>query len=152
MIERRPAGVSDETIEALGKTSEAGEYLIRARGALYEFHQLMGHADLLLGDGADALAAAGHRVEADDLRSEVIGRNAVDGRWTFQLVEEYDALFYGPVQTHLRRLEERLVEGRRHVFESELKEQRRTSGRSGHEHRPPMAWSDVIETDPDPAD
>ena len=52
VIARRPDGVSDATVEAVGKTSEASEYLIRARGALYEFHQLMGHADLLLGDAA----------------------------------------------------------------------------------------------------
>jgi len=150
VIERRPDGVTDETVEALGKSSEAAEYLIRARGALYEFHQLMGHADFLLGDAADALAAAGHPAEADQLRSDVIGRNAIDGRWTFQIVEEYDALYYGPVQDHLRQLQDDLIEGTAHVFEAELKEQRRSRGRRGHEHRPPAAWTDDVETDPDP--
>jgi hypothetical protein len=150
VIERRPTGVSDETVEALGTSSEAAEYLIRARGALYEFHQLMGHADLLLGDAADALASAGYPAEADRLRAEVVGRNAIDGRWTFQIVEEYDALFYGPVQLHLQQLQDRLVDGRPHVFEAELKERRRSRGRRGHEHRPPAAWADAVETEPDP--
>ena len=42
--------LTDETIAAVGKVSEALEYVERARGHLYSFHQLMGHADLLLGD------------------------------------------------------------------------------------------------------
>ena len=150
MIARRPDGVSDATVEAVGKTSEASEYLIRARGALYEFHQLMGHADLLLGDAADALAAAGHADEAHSIELDVIGRNALDGRWTFQVVEEFDDLCYRPIQTHLRDLEARLMEGSRHVYESELKEKRRTSSRTGQEHRPPSAWSELVETDPQP--
>lgn len=144
---RRPHGVSDELVEALGKTSEASEYLIRARGSLYEFHQLMGHADLLLGDAADALESAGEPVAAERLRLDIVGRNALDGRWTFQVVEEFDAIYYDPAQEHLRKLEEDLLEGRRHVLESELKEQRRSHGRPGHEHRPPSAWSAELETD-----
>jgi len=149
VIARRPDGVSDATVEAVGKTSEASEYLIRARGALYEFHQLMGHADLLLGDAADALAAAGHADEAHRIELDVIGRNALDGRWTFQVVEEFDDLYYQPIHAHLRDLEARLMQGSRHVFESELKEKRRTSTRPGQEHRPPGAWSQVVETDPE---
>ena len=40
----RPAGVDDATVEATGKLSEALEWVERARGHLYEFHQLMGRA------------------------------------------------------------------------------------------------------------
>src|SRR4051812_11587099 len=149
-MERRPPGTSDATVRAVGKASEAAEFLIRARGALYEFHQLMGHADFLLGDTADTLDGAGHPSEADRLRAEVIGRNAIDGRWTFQIVEEYDALYYRPVQDHLQQIQDRLMDGRPHVSESELKESRRTRGRAGHEHRPPEAWSEAVETDPSP--
>ena len=43
-----PAGVSDETVDALGKLSEALEACERARGHLYEFHQLTGSADIAL--------------------------------------------------------------------------------------------------------
>jgi hypothetical protein len=46
----RPEGASDDTVAAAGKFSEAYEYVIRARGHLYSFHQLMGHADALFGD------------------------------------------------------------------------------------------------------
>lgn len=149
-MERRPADAADDLVAAVGQASEAAEHLIRARGALYEFHQLMGHADLLLGEAADALAAAGETGAADGLRQDVIGRNAIDGRWTFQIVEEYDDQYFGPVQAHVRRLEAELMGGQRHVFESEMKADRRTSGRRGHEARPPAAWSDDVETVDDP--
>ena len=145
-VDRRPPRVSDATVEAVGTTSEASEYLIRSRVALYEFHQLMGHLDLLLGDAADALSAAGHGHEADALRDEVIGRNALDGRWTFQIVEEYDALYFEPVLHHLRALEAHLMDGRRHVHESEMKERRRSHDRPGHEARPPSGWTDAVDT------
>jgi hypothetical protein len=49
----RPEGVDDATVEAVGAVSEALECVERARGDLYSFHQLMGHADLLLGEACD---------------------------------------------------------------------------------------------------
>ena len=39
---RRPEGVSDETVAAVGKFGEALEWVERARGHLYDFHQMMG--------------------------------------------------------------------------------------------------------------
>lgn len=47
---RRPAGVSDETVTAVGKLSEALEVVEHARGLLYGFHRLSGKADLALGE------------------------------------------------------------------------------------------------------
>lgn len=132
----RPGGTSDATVEATGKVSEALEYLERARGRLYDFHQLMGHVDLLLGEAADSLAAAGHDPQADRLRTEIVGRNVVEGRWTFQLVEEFDDGYWTDVRAHERRVRETLLDGRRHVHESEMKESRRTHGRTDHESRP----------------
>ena len=45
--------------EVTGKLSEALEYIERARGHLYSFHQLTGHADLLLDDVIEAADGAG---------------------------------------------------------------------------------------------
>ena len=42
---------ADDAVEAVGKMTEALEFVERARGHLYSFHQLIGHADLLLGEG-----------------------------------------------------------------------------------------------------
>jgi hypothetical protein len=133
---RRPDGVDDATVEAVGKVSEALEWVERARGHLYELHQLLGHADLLFGEAADALADAGHGGLADELRTAVVGRNVIEGRWTFQLVEEFDDGYWSDARRQERRIRDELVAGRRHVFESEMKEDRRTHGRRHHESRP----------------
>ncbi len=44
----RPDGLSDKTVEALGGPSKALETTERARGRLYDFHQLTGTADFQL--------------------------------------------------------------------------------------------------------
>ncbi|WP_072691350.1 hypothetical protein [Rhodococcus marinonascens] len=133
---RRPRGVSDDTVAALGKVSEALETVERARGHLYSFHQLIGHADQQLGEAADALQEAGHVELAGRLRTELVGRNVLCGRWTFQVVEEFDDHYWSPLREHERSVRTELVEGRRHLFEAKMKEERRTHGRTGHEARP----------------
>jgi hypothetical protein len=61
---------------------------------------------------------------------------AATGRWTFQIVEEFDETYYRPVAAMEQHVRDALMGGRRHVFEAELKERRRTHGRPGHEARP----------------
>jgi len=138
----RPPGVDDATVEATGKLSEAFEYVERARGHLYELHQLMGHADALFGEAADDLDAAGHPDVAARLRTEVVGRNILQGRWTFQVVEEFDVAYYDVVRAEVRQVEDTLMGGARHVYESEMKDRRRSSGVPGHERRPPRVETD----------
>ncbi len=77
LMQRRPDGVDDDTVEAVGSLSEALEYVERARGHLYSFHQLMGHADLLLGETCDKLRSAGHGEIADTLATDMVGRNVL---------------------------------------------------------------------------
>ena len=125
---RRPEGTDDATVEAVGAVSEALECVERARGELYSFHQLMGHADLLLGEACDKLRAAGHDAVADRLEKEVVGRNVLHGRWTFQMVEEFDDNYWSVFRDHERRVRDELQQGVRHVFEPDMKERRRTQG------------------------
>jgi hypothetical protein len=132
----RPAGTGDGTVAAAGKLSEALEWVERARGRLYDFHQLLGRADFLFEDAADLLDEAGHADHAELVRKEVVGRNVLEGRWTFQIVEEFDGGYWEPLRAAERRVREELVGGRRHVLEAEMKEQRRTHGRPRHESRP----------------
>ena len=132
----RPDGVSDETVEALGKLSEALEVVEEARGHLYAFHRRCGEADLMLGDAVDLLREAGHGAVADRLTEDLVGRNIVEGRWSFQVVEEYDATYYDVFKTHERAARDELASGRPHLFEAEMKEDRRTRGRRHHEARP----------------
>ncbi|HEV7813003.1 MAG TPA: hypothetical protein VGO99_08540 [Leifsonia sp.] len=132
----RPPGVSDKTVEALGKLSEALEVVEDARGHLYAFHRMTGQADFALGDAARLLREAGHAELAERLETELIGRNVIDGRWTFQIVEEYDDGYHAEFTALEREARDQLVDGRRHLYEAELKEARRSRGRSGHEARP----------------
>ena len=132
----RPDGVTDDEVAAAGKAGEALEWVARARGRLYDFHQMVGRADLLFGEAADLVEGAGHAALADHLRAEIVGRNVLDGRWTFQVVEEFDRTYHDAVVAAEARVRDELVGGRRHVFESELKERRRTPGRADHEARP----------------
>ncbi|MEO6469913.1 MAG: hypothetical protein ABIP21_12510 [Acidimicrobiia bacterium] len=133
----RPHQASDGEVQAAGKVSEAQEWIERARGALYTFHQLIGHADLLLDDAVELLRKCDQNDLAELVRTEVIGRNVIDGRWTFQVVEEFDDGYYSTAVAANERVLDELMQGRRHVFEAELKEARRTHGRAGHEAQPP---------------
>jgi len=132
----RPDVMDAATVEAVGAVSEALECVERARGELYSFHQLMGHADLLLGEACDRLRAAGHDAVAERLETEVIGRNVLHGRWTFQIVEDFDDNYWSVFREHERRVRDELQRGVRHVFEAEMKERRRSHGKPGHERRP----------------
>ncbi|WP_067486679.1 hypothetical protein [Actinomadura hibisca] len=125
-----------ETVEAVGELSKALETLERARGHLYSFHQLLGTTDFTLGDAADQLAAAGHKGWADEIRDELVGRNVLEGRWTFQIIEEFEELYYEPFRELERRVRDDLAGGRRHLHEAQLKRERRSKGRRGHEATP----------------
>ena len=132
----RPDGVSDATVAALGKLSEALEVVEHARGLLYGFHRLTGQADLALGEAVEALRESGAAELADRIETELVGRNVIEGRWTFQIVEDYDDGYYATFRALERRARDELADGRRHLFESEMKEDRRTHGRRHHESRP----------------
>ena len=133
---RRPAGLDDTTVQALGKLSEALETTERVRGHLYSLHQLTGHADLQLDDAVELFRKAGHDEVADRIERELIGRNVIAGRWTFQIVEDYDDAYWSVFRAIERDARDGLAGGRRHLYEAEMKERRRTNGRPGHEARP----------------
>jgi hypothetical protein len=131
-----PPGVSDATVEALGKLSEALETADRARGHLYSFHQLTGSADIALGEAVAALREAGHLEIADTLEHDLVGRNVVAGRWTFQIVEDYDDNYWSVFRGLEEAARKELVGGRRHLFEARMKQSERTAGEKGHEATP----------------
>src|SRR4051794_26019265 len=133
---RTPPDVGDETVAALGKLSEALETCERARGHLYELHQLTGSADIQLGEAVRALREAGHDVVADRLDTELVGRNVVAGRWTFQLLEEYDDGYWSLFRELEKDARDDLAGGARHLFEARLKESERSAGRPGHDATP----------------
>jgi hypothetical protein len=133
---RRPDGLDDATVAALGKLSEALETVERVRGHLYSAHQLIGQADFGLDEAVSLFMQAGHTETAERIERELIGRNVIPGYWTFQIVEEFDDGYYDEFREIERDARVRLAGGRRHLHEAELKERRRTHGRPGHEARP----------------
>ncbi|MGC9501761.1 hypothetical protein [Streptomyces sp. WG7] len=133
---RRPEGVSDETVEALGSLSKALETTDRARGHLFAFHQLTGTADFELDRAVELLRKAGHTEWAERVRTEILGRNVIPGHWTFQIVEAYDRTYYQAFRDLERAAVDRLAEGRDHLYEAELKEARRTRNHPDHTARP----------------
>lgn len=135
-LDRRPAGVDDATVEAVGKLSEAFETIEEMRGRLYGLHRLTGSADLALGEACEQLRDAGHAELAAQLEDELVGRNVLGGRWTFQVVEEFDDGYYADFKRLEKQVRDQLMAGRRHVFEAEMKADRRTPGRPGHEATP----------------
>ena len=123
-------GADDEstdprTVDAVGKATEALEYVERARGHLYAFHQLIGRADFLFEESSLLLADCGHRQEADSLWQNVVGRDVLEGRWTFEIVERFDDDYYEAVRSEVLRIEHRLVAGHRHAHEEVLRQRRR---------------------------
>jgi hypothetical protein len=129
-------GVTPETVDAVSKLTKALETTERARGHLYAFHQLIGEADRRVEDAMHLLRDAGHADWAGRLERELFGRNILEGRWTFQIVEEFDDGYW----TFFRELEAAvradLQAGRRHLREAGMKEDHRTDGERGHESRP----------------
>jgi hypothetical protein len=128
--------LDDTTVEGLGKLSEALETVEYARGLLYGFHQLTGKADRLLQDAVELLQKAGHAALAADLDRELVGRNVIADRWTFQVVEDFDANYWSTFRALDARAREELAGGDRHVLEARMKQAERTAGHPHHEAGP----------------
>ena len=123
--------MSDATVDAVGKLSEAFEVIEDARGSLYRFHRMSGRADFALGEAVDMLRDAGHTELADRIDAELLGRNVLPGMWTFQVVEGYDDTYYSLFQRLVTEARETLTGGERHAYEARLKAERHTQTDDG---------------------
>lgn len=129
-------GLADQaTMQAVGKLSEAAETIEVARGHLYAFHQLTGSADFALEEAIALFRKAGHDDFAELLSRELLGRNVLPGRWSYQVIEDYEETYH-EVFRDVERQSRELVQGMRHVYEAWLKTTRRTAGARGHEASP----------------
>jgi hypothetical protein len=131
-----PDGVDQATVDAIGTLTKALETTEWARGHLYAFHQLTGEGNRLVEEAIPMLRDAGHGAWADRLERELFGRNVLEGRWTFQIVEEYDDGYWQLFRELERAVRDDLTGGRRHLREAGMKEDQRTPGEPGHESRP----------------
>ena len=137
--DRTRPDLDDTTVEALGRLSEALETVDQARGFLYAFHQLTGKADRLLQESVELFEQAGATRLAADLDRDLVGRNVVADRWTFQIVEDFDAGYWGAFRAYDERAREELSGGDRHVLEARMKQRERTHGHPRHEAGPSLA-------------
>ena len=136
--DRTRPDLDDTLVEGMGKLSEALETIEQARGQLYGFHQHSGKADLLLQDAVELFRKAGHTRLADDLDRDLVGRNVIADRWTFQVVEDYDANYWSVFRAFDQRARDELSDGDRHVYEARMKQRERTKGHPGHEAGPAL--------------
>jgi hypothetical protein len=125
-VGKEQAVIDDTTVQALGKLSEALETTERARGHLFEMHQLTGTADFQLDEAVSLFMQAGHTEMAERIQRDLIGRDVVPGHWTFQLVEEYDDGYYAEFRAVELAAREKLAGGRRHLHEARLKKLRQS--------------------------
>jgi hypothetical protein len=131
-----PDGVDQATVDAVGTLTKALEITEWARGHLYAFHQLTGEGNRYVEEAIPLLRDAGHPEWADRLERELFGRNVLEGRWTFQIVEEYDDGYWSLFRDLERAVREDLTAGRRHLREAGMKEDQRSHGEPGHSARP----------------
>jgi hypothetical protein len=122
VAKKRPDGMSDDTVAALGKLSEAMEVIENARGLLYQFHRMAGTADLTLQEAVDQLREAGHRELAAEIDEVLIGRDVLPGLWTFQIVEAYDSHYWQVFRDVEQEARSRLGGVPHHLYEAEMKQ------------------------------
>jgi hypothetical protein len=132
-----PDGVDTNTVDAVARLTKGLETVEWARGHLYAFHQLTGEGNRYVEEAIPLLRDAGHAEWADRLERELLGRNVLKGRWTFQVVEEYDDGYWTLFRELEAAVRDDLTAGRRHLREATLKEQQRTPGAPGHSAEPP---------------
>jgi len=136
--DRSRPDLDDATVTALGALSESLETVEQARGLLYGFHQLTGKADRLLQEAVGQFREAGHTRLADDLERDLVGRNVIADRWTFQIVEDFDASYWSAFRAFDQRARDELSDGDRHVLEARMKQRGRTPDHPRHEAGPAL--------------
>ncbi len=113
---------------AEAKLSEALEYVNRARGHLYSFHQLVGHADFLLDEVIEAADKAGRPEISELVRSTLYGANVLSGRWSFEVVDDFDGNYYAAWRDVEEQVRQQLSGGKKHGYEARLKAERQAKG------------------------
>jgi hypothetical protein len=117
--------IPDDELWALHQVELAGEWFERAFGTLLEAHHCTGRAQVILLQAADALDEAGRGELARHART-VAALDAVHGRWTYQMVDEFRSHMLDPVRELDSRVRSAISGGVRHSYEANQK--RNTEG------------------------
>jgi len=109
------------------------EHLHRGYGHLVAFHHEVGRGMDRLNDAREKLRRSGHDAWADVLRDDLLPSGAVDGRWTYEVVESFADGFLTPAAEFEAEVREALADGRQHV--TERQQQREWRERSEDDQR-----------------
>lgn len=140
-IEREgPPELSEAEREALHEVELGVENLHRAHGHLVSFHHNTGRAMDHLARAERLLRESGHDDLANSLRDEYLPRGVVPpcdseettaGRWSYDILEKFQATFLEDVVGFGDRVHEQLADGWRHV--AERRQEREWKRRAGHD-------------------
>ncbi|MFB6155230.1 MAG: hypothetical protein ABEJ22_04995 [Haloferacaceae archaeon] len=109
--------LTEEERQALHEIEVGTEWFHRAHGHLVAFHHAVGHGMDHLEAARRSLRAAGHDELASDLRTDLLPRGVVDDRWSYDLLESFQAGLLADVLDYEELSRERLADGERHVAE-----------------------------------
>jgi len=109
--------LSEAEQSALHSAELGVEWLRRAHGNLVEVHHATGHAMDHMQEAEATLRDCGHTDLADQLRDELLPSGAVEDRWTYDLLETFEAGLLTNVTDHERQVRETLADGERHITE-----------------------------------
>ena len=104
---------------ALHELQLGGEHVQRAYGHLLAFHHQIGRAMDRYAAAEPHLREAGHDAFADELRDRHLPAGVVDDRWSYELVEAFEAGFLRDATGFERRVRDQLAGGISHVSERE---------------------------------
>jgi len=114
---------------ALHDCQVAIEYVYRAYGNLLTFHHNLGHAMDRFADAEAALREAGHEHWANQLRDSHLPAGALEGHWTYELVESFSGSFLSEITAFESSVREDLADGIGHVAERRQQQAWRERGR-----------------------
>jgi hypothetical protein len=132
--EARALPIDARLLETMATATEAMEYVERARGHLFTLHHLLGRADLLFAEVAAELRSQGRAGDAARIEREVVGRDVLEGRWSFEVLEEFEQEYYEPVRDAVRTVERRTT-GRPHARDVRLRAAARRRSSAATERR-----------------
>lgn len=123
--EPKVAAQEQPDVRAAHHLALALEYVARARGHLLTMHHLIGHADNMLDKVLEDLDETGRADLLELVRRDILGRDVVAGKWTYQLVQDFDAGYWDAWTSTEEKVRQELTGGQKFVHEAALQARRR---------------------------
>ncbi|UPV98786.1 hypothetical protein M0R88_09600 [Halorussus gelatinilyticus] len=122
------ADLTDAEVAALHEVELGVEWLHRAHGHLVQFHHATGHAMDHLAEAEAGLREAGYDGLADRLRDDLLPRGVVGDKWSYGVLEAFQAGPMADADSFGTDACEEVADGERHV--AERRQEREWKGRS----------------------